>query len=50
MPINERTGGTAREVFMANALDGLNSTLRGNLALGLVDVDIDININSDMDV
>jgi deoxyribodipyrimidine photolyase len=50
MPINERTGGTAREVFMANALDGLNSTLRGNLALGLVDVDIDVNINSDMDV
>jgi len=48
-PINVKTGGTARDVFMANALDGLNSTLRGNLAIGLVDNHDDSDDDHDHD-
>ena len=35
-PVDKSTGGTARDVFVANALDSLNSTLGGTLSLGLV--------------
>ena len=36
LPFDARTGGTASDVFVAHALDGLNRTLSGKLAMGLV--------------
>ena len=39
-PIDERTGGKAKDVFVAQALKGLNETLNGSLSLGLVVDDV----------
>ncbi len=36
-PINERTGGSAKDLFTANALKSLNNTLDGTLSLGVVE-------------
>jgi deoxyribodipyrimidine photolyase len=35
--VNEKTGGTAKDVFVVNALHGLNATLNGSLLVGIVD-------------
>lgn len=37
LPINERTGGSAKDLFTANALKSLNETLDGSLFLGVVE-------------
>lgn len=39
LPIDERTGGTAKDVFVTNALKDLNNTLHGSLSLGSVPED-----------
>jgi len=36
LPIDERTGGTAKDVFVTNALKDLNATLHGSLSIGMV--------------
>ena len=42
-PVDSTTGGTASDVFVANALDNLNRTLCGELSLGIVQGTSSIN-------